>query len=396
MPRTSRPPKYRLHRASGNAVVTLPDGSGGKRDFYLGRHGSAESKKEYGRLIAEWTAAGKVIPTGTEAASDLSVNEVLLKFWHHAKGYYRKPDRTHGELDNFKYSLRLLRQKYGHTRARDFGPLALKALRQSMVEAGLSRTTINRRVGRVRLVFRWAVGEGLVPPEVLVGLQAVAGLARGRTDAHETEPVAPVDDEVVDATLPHLSRHVAGIVRFMRLTGCRPGEACRLRRADIDIEGEVWEYQPTEHKGKWRGHARVIRIGPKAQAVLAEFPTVSDQDYVFSPARGRVERFALMREGRRTPVQPSQVCRARDDARRRPGPRYTPRSVHRAILVGTDKAGVERWHPNQLRHSAATTIRKTFGLEHAAATLGHTKLGTTQVYAEQDAVLAAEVAAAIG
>ena len=39
-------PKYRRHRASGQAVVTL---SG--QDFYLGPHGTKASKQEYDRLI---------------------------------------------------------------------------------------------------------------------------------------------------------------------------------------------------------------------------------------------------------------------------------------------------------------------------------------------------------
>jgi integrase len=140
----------------------------------------------------------------------------------------------------------------------------------------------------------------------------------------------------------------------------------------------------------------MVAIGPKAQAVLAEFPTDRPENYVFAPDRGQAERFALMRAARQTPVQPSQRDRARTDARRRPGPRYTSRSVHRAISIACDKVGVARWHPNQLRHTAATQIRKRFGLESAAATLGHSEIGTTQIYAERDTDLAVRVALAIG
>jgi len=45
---TPRIPKYRLHKATGLAVVTL-NGA----DHYLGRHGTAESREQYDRLIAE-------------------------------------------------------------------------------------------------------------------------------------------------------------------------------------------------------------------------------------------------------------------------------------------------------------------------------------------------------
>jgi len=46
--------KYRLHKASGQAVVTL-DG----RDHYLGLFGSESSKAAYERLIASYLAGGR-------------------------------------------------------------------------------------------------------------------------------------------------------------------------------------------------------------------------------------------------------------------------------------------------------------------------------------------------
>jgi hypothetical protein len=44
-------PSYRLHKQSGQAIVSLNG-----RDFLLGEHGSAASKQEYRRLTAEWLA----------------------------------------------------------------------------------------------------------------------------------------------------------------------------------------------------------------------------------------------------------------------------------------------------------------------------------------------------
>ena len=49
MPRTNRPPAYRLHKARNCAVVTI-DG----KNHYLGPYGSPESHEKYARLIAEW------------------------------------------------------------------------------------------------------------------------------------------------------------------------------------------------------------------------------------------------------------------------------------------------------------------------------------------------------
>lgn len=397
MPRRDSLPKYRRHKPSGQAVVTLSDPAGTRRDYYLGAYGSAASKKEYNRLIGEWLAAGRSIPATGPAPPDLTVNEVLLRFWTHAKTYYRHPDgRPTGELSNYRDSLRTLRQLYGHTPARDFGPLALKAVRERMVRDGLSRKVINQRVGRVRRVFKWAVAEQLVPPAVLQGLQAVAGLGQGRSAAPERAPVQPVADDLVERTLPHLPRHVRGVIRFLRLTGARPGEACLLRRSDIDTTADVWRFRPAHHKTAWRGKPRVVFVGPKAQAVLAEFPTDDPDAYVFSPARQRAERFAEMRAARRTKVQPSQACRAVRAPRTKPGTRYTPKTLRQAVARACAEHGLPAWHPNQLRHAAATDIRKQFGLEAAQVALGHARADVTQIYAESDGALAEQVARQAG
>jgi hypothetical protein len=64
MPRLNRPPKYRKHKASGQAVVTL-----GGVDHYLGPHGTKASRREYDRLIGEWLVSGGV----TAAADSITV-----------------------------------------------------------------------------------------------------------------------------------------------------------------------------------------------------------------------------------------------------------------------------------------------------------------------------------
>lgn len=48
---STRTPSYRKHKATGQAVVTL---SG--KDPYLGRYGTAASKREHDRLLGGWLA----------------------------------------------------------------------------------------------------------------------------------------------------------------------------------------------------------------------------------------------------------------------------------------------------------------------------------------------------
>ncbi|HYT92856.1 MAG TPA: hypothetical protein VEL76_29335 [Gemmataceae bacterium] len=65
MSRRNHIPAYRLHKQSGQAVVTLPDGLGRRRHVLLGNHGSTESRKEYGRVLAERESNGCRLPQPT-------------------------------------------------------------------------------------------------------------------------------------------------------------------------------------------------------------------------------------------------------------------------------------------------------------------------------------------
>ena len=56
----------------------------------------------------------------------------------------------------------------------------------------------------------------------------------------------------------------------------------------------------------------------------------------------------------------------------------------------------QHWHPHQLRHNAATFLRKEFGLETARIILGHRSAAITEVYAELDQQKALEAIVRVG
>jgi hypothetical protein len=118
MPRTAgfSTPKYRKHRATGQAVVTIAG-----RDHYLGPWRSNASLVEYDRLIGEWLAAGR--PTTIATTNDLTIGELCRAYKVYAEGYYTRG----GMLDNVAMAMRTLRLRSGNTLAVEFGPLALKA-----------------------------------------------------------------------------------------------------------------------------------------------------------------------------------------------------------------------------------------------------------------------------
>ena len=80
-----RHPKYRKHKVSGQALVTLNG-----KDIYLGRYGSKESRDEYDRVIAEWLVRRKQ----PDATTDLTVTELIADFLDYADRYYRRADGT--------------------------------------------------------------------------------------------------------------------------------------------------------------------------------------------------------------------------------------------------------------------------------------------------------------
>ena len=213
--RVTRVPTYRCKKSTGGrkyAIVSLPDGVGGHRDVLLGRYGSKESRAEYARVIGEWEANNRRAPV--EAGQDITINELALLFGPHVEEFYGRADGSAtSEVEEYKLSLRTLRQMYGHILANQFGPLSLKAVRQRLIEQpivvktkstdpetgkttwtnkvvrnGLARSTVNQRVSRVKRLFQWVVENELVSPMVMEGLRAVSGLQAGRSPARRPFP----------------------------------------------------------------------------------------------------------------------------------------------------------------------------------------------------------------
>jgi integrase len=416
MPRlTHRYPGHRRHKPSNRAVVTLNG-----VDHYLGPWNSPESKREYDRFIGEWLARGRSQPeTRAEPGNpETTVEKLVLAYWTHAKTHYRGADgKPTQELENLHEALKPLRRLYGHTLARDFGPLALRALRDTMVRSGwLARTTINSRINRVRRAFKWAASVEMIPATVHEALRTVEGLQRGRTEAREPDPVEPVALEVVEATLPFLPRPIAAMVRLQLLTGMRAGEVVTMRGCDLTPGEPLWEYRPASHKGSWRGKSRLIPLGPKAVEIIKGFLTTDTQAFLFDP-REVANRHLIARTNKRYHRRSYDQAIARACDRAFPHPTLVElrATVMATPLGGRRKAWAElrqweqehaaehaqwrdahRWSPLQLRHTAATAIRSRYGLESAQLILGHARADVTQLYAERDEAKAQSIALEVG
>jgi integrase len=85
--------------------------------------------------------------------------------------------------------------------------------------------------------------------------------------------------------------------------------------------------------------------------------------------------------------EPQTDDEKKERAAENPAKRRAARAAWRAEHV---------WSPGQLRHNAATSLRKQFGLEAAQVILGHRTLTVTQVYAEKNVEAAMKVMAQVG
>lgn len=304
------------------------------KNVYLGRD-KAEAERKYHHLAL----------TGTPVrSSDPYISELLDQYPRHH--------------DTTKSALRYL-DGFGHYRVSQFGMTELRRLRESMLlpnERGnlLCRNHINAMMREVARFWKWTVQMEYAPLDVYQRCRTLEPLRKGQ--APETESVTVVTPEQVEAVKALVSHEVSDLIDLQLLTGARSSELLDLHCEDINKSGEVWVSIIREHKTSHLGKSRTLHFGVQAQAILRPY-LVRTQGYLFQ---------------------------------------YDKDSYRRAIARACVKAGIQHWHPHQLRHTAATNIRSRYGLESARAVLGHSNVSTTEIYAEQDANVARRIAAEIG
>lgn len=444
-----RLPRLCVHPGSKQYYIRIA-----RHPIYLGAcDGTPEAETlaeaERLRVLNEFQKTG-ALPGKRDAGS--TINVLLTAYLTQKVAvHYRKADGTPTkEQDCIKMAIKPLQRLYGHTRIEDFGPLSLETVQQSMIDGswmtakdrkeagerfrgGWCRKVINRHVNRLKRLFSWGVSRQIVPVAVHQALLTVEPLLEHRSAARETTDVPPASWETIEALLaiagvwkghdaPWLSRNVADMMRLQLLSGARPGELCALRANAIDRTGEsltrllgitvrtggVWAYLPgledlggalrQQHKTAHHGKRRIIPLGPQAQKLLAPYMIGKrDDEPIFSPVLSRAERYAAMRAARKTSVQPSQLSRRKEGAKRQPGDQWTNEGYGHAIAAAIRRLNDWRaaqdpplpallhFHPHQLRKNAATELERQFGIEVARIVCGHSSVHTTeQFYVQKD------------
>ena len=265
-----------------------------------------------------------------------------------------KDGKKTAEVNCFASAIRPVRELFSMLAARDFGPLHLKAVQVRFVEAGWSRGFCNKSTNRLRHVWKWGVGNGLVPVATWQTLTAVPPLKAGHTTAPDHKRREAVSDEHIEAVRPFLAQHHRDLFDLLRATGARPSELLGLSMADIDATGETWVADLTDHKNAHRGLSRKLFFGPKSQLILRRLPATGP---LFSIART-----------------------------------YFSEVLKRACVA----AKIPPFVPYELRHTKATKLRDTMSIEAAQSCLGHAQPSMTARYSSRMDKLASEAAKVCG
>ena len=117
----------------------MRNSDGSRRDILLpGEFNSDESRHEYERVLALLRTNHGCMSVADQG--DLTINELALRFMtEHGTPYYVNPNAKEptGEHENFTCALRPL--TFGDIPAREFGPQALRTVREAMISGSWCR-----------------------------------------------------------------------------------------------------------------------------------------------------------------------------------------------------------------------------------------------------------------
>ncbi len=263
-----------------------------------------------------------------------------------------------------------------------FGPADLVAWRKGLADAGgMSRNTIKAYTRPVLMAYQWGEESGRVP--VGHAARLWAAVARRATPGRamvRRRPIDPRHAEKVAGRLAPKRPVLAALHRLHAVTGARVTELLALTAGMVRRSGvlrtaggaalhltreRVWAADLGDaHKTAGQGGERVLVFGPRAQRILA--PLLR--------GRGAADRLLA-------------VAGVKDAACAYRG----------AVRDACRGLGLPHYAPRQLRQTVADRVQERFGLEHAAAYLGHGPKGVTQRhYLTLALKKAAEAARAVG
>ena len=246
----------------------------------------------------------------------------------------------------------------GARRVRQLSAEDVSLFLQDLALAGYARASLEKVRGVLIQVLRHAERQGLVARNVAALVPTPAGpRATGRS----------LTLEQARALLEAAQGHPLEAAFMLGLTcGLRPGELLGLGWEDVDLD-----------QGVLRVSRAVSRVGGIVQ--LGRTKTASSRRQLLLPTAA----VQALRQHRARQLAQQELLgeHGHDLGLVFPTSRGTlldPANLRRALRTVTERAGLGRWHPHELRHSAASLLSAAgVPLEEVADVLGHASTRVT-------------------
>ncbi len=321
--------------------------------------GRRNRKQFYGKTQAEVVAKLRAAEMRLAQGVDLKAGRVTvagqLEHWYSIVA----PTRSVNTRSSYEWATHRLSRGLGAATLDKLTPSAVTGFLNEMSASGLAPATVNRLRSVLTQALRLAEIDGLVSRNVAALTDPVP---LGRTSSRSMSQAEATT--LLEAT----SGHRLGALFVVQLTmGLRPGEVTGLIWEDVDLDEQVLHVRRSmkNNRGrlefgepKTRRSARSLQIPLLTSDRLREHrraqrherleagPLWEDHGLVFSTEVG-------------TPIDPSNLRR----------------NLNRI----TERAGLGRWAPNELRHSAVSIMSAAgVPIESIADQVGHETIRTTQ------------------
>lgn len=258
-------------------------------------------------------------------------NDELLKAFLQAKAIEGRSPKT---IDRYSYMLEKSLNDIG-VPVKRITVFHIRSYLMKEKERGLMDTSLEGVRSIFSTFFGWLWKEGLIDHNPVANIGSIKSLQQVRI------PFSALEMELIKQSC-RTARERA-IVSFLRATGCRIGEVCKLNRDSIDFESR---------------EVKVLGKGNKERIVYFDQITAMELKRYFS---GRKDSDQCL------------FCGIRG--------RYSEQGFRAMLKQLEGRSGVPNIHPHRFRRTLATDlILKGMPIQEVAYILGHSNINTTLKY----------------
>jgi integrase len=330
-----------------------PDGSGRRRRRKVTGRTKTDARRKMRQLQRRLEDG---LPTGD---GSITLGD-LLEHWLAEVLPARSRVQAKSTITNYRWAAGHAIRGLGRRRLNELTPEDVEALLRHLAGEGMARNSVMRVRSVLVMALKHAQRREIVA-------RNVAELSEMPTSAREPRSGRSLTLEQARQLLDLAEEdRLGGLVTVGLMLGLRPGELCGLRWEDVDLHaGVLCVMQARKRTTDDRGRETLVLGPPKTsksrRALVLPHPVLAAlREHAGLQERER--RAAGERWQDLDLVFPTNV-----------GTPMSPSNLRRDLARLTVAAGLGRWSPNELRHSAASLL-SAFGvpLEQIADVLGHT------------------------